>query len=46
MTFQSNAFSGSAKLASVKPIYKKDDRNEIKTYRPPHKKNKPILTDV
>ena len=29
-----NAFSDSAKLASVRPIYKKDDRNEIKTYRP------------
>ena len=29
-----NAFSGSAKLASVRPIYKKDDRNEIKNYRP------------
>ena len=26
-----NAFSDSAKLASVRPIYKKDDRNEIKT---------------
>ena len=29
-----NAFSDSAKLASVRPIYKKDDRNEIKNYRP------------
>ena len=28
-----NAFSDSAKLASVRPIYKKDDRNEIKNYR-------------
>ena len=28
-----NAFSGSAKLASVRPIYKKDDWNEIKNYR-------------
>ena len=27
-------FSDSAKLASVRPIYKKDDRNEIKNYRP------------
>ena len=29
-----NAFSDSAKLASVGPIYKKDERNEIKNYRP------------
>ena len=29
-----NAFSDSAKPASVRPIYKKDDRNEIKNYRP------------
>ena len=29
-----NAFSESAKLASVRPIYNKDDRNEIKSYRP------------
>ena len=29
-----NAFSDSARLASVRPIYKKDDRNEIKNYRP------------
>ena len=28
-----NAFSDSARLASVRPIYKKDDRNEIKNYR-------------
>ena len=29
-----NAFSNSAKLASVRPIYKKSDSNEIKNYRP------------
>ena len=29
-----NAFSDSAKLASVRPIYKKDHRNEIKNHRP------------
>ena len=29
-----NAFSDSAKLASVRPICKKGDRNEIKNYRP------------
>ena len=29
-----NAFSDSAKLASVRPIYKKDGTNEIKKYRP------------
>ena len=29
-----NAFSDFAKLASVTPIYKIDDRNEIKNYRP------------
>ena len=29
-----NAFSDSAKLASVRPIYKKDGRNETKNYRP------------
>ena len=29
-----SAFSDSAKLASVRPIYKKDDRNKIKSYRP------------
>ena len=29
-----NAFPDSPKLASVRPIYKKDDRNEIKNYRP------------
>ena len=29
-----NAFSDSAKLTSVRPIYKKDDRNEIKNHRP------------
>ena len=29
-----NAFSDSAKLASVRAIYKKDDRNKIKNYRP------------
>ena len=28
------AFSDSGKLASFRPIYKKDDRNEIKNYRP------------
>ena len=28
-----NVFSDSAKLASVRPIYKKDDRNEIRNYR-------------
>ena len=28
-----NSFSDSAKLTSVRPIYKKDDRNEIKNYR-------------
>ena len=26
-------FSDSSKLASVRPIYKKDEKNEIKTYR-------------
>ena len=29
-----NAFSDSAKLAPVRPIYKKDHKNEIKHYRP------------
>ena len=29
-----NAFSDSAKLASVRPIYTKDNKNEIKNYRP------------
>ena len=29
-----NVFSDSAKLASVRPIFKKDDTNEIKNYRP------------
>ena len=29
-----NAFSDSARLASVRSIYKKDDRNEIKNYGP------------
>ena len=29
-----NAFSDSAELASVRPIYKKDDRDETKSYRP------------
>ena len=29
-----NAFSDSAKLASVGPIYKKGDRNYIKNYKP------------
>ena len=29
-----NAFSDSEKLASVRPIYEKYDRNEIKNYRP------------
>ena len=29
-----SAFSDSTKLASVRPIYKKDDRNKIKSYRP------------
>ena len=28
------AFSDSGKLAYFRPIYKKDDRNEIKNYRP------------
>ena len=32
--FSNNAFSDSGKIASVKPIYKKDDRNETKNYRP------------
>ena len=27
-----NAFSDSAKIASARPIYKTDDRNEIKNY--------------
>ena len=29
-----NAFSDSARVASVRRIYKKDDRNEIKNYGP------------
>ena len=29
-----NLFSDSVKLAFYRPIYKKDDRNEIKNYRP------------
>ena len=32
--FSNKLFSDSAKLASVRTIYKKDDRNEIKNYRP------------
>ena len=32
--FSKNSFSNSAKVASVRPVFKKDDRTNIKNYRP------------